>query len=81
MSADAIRDRGDRLQRRSSLLDPNHPDGPALVMLDGGSKPNRMAMPQSSYRSETPTRRPAGWTSASSEHPLDTTFAGFRLTG
>ncbi len=32
------------------MLDRTHPDGPALVMLDGDSKPNRTAMPASVYR-------------------------------
>ena len=41
---------GDQLHRLFCLLDRNHPDGPALVLLDGDSKPNRTAMPESVYR-------------------------------
>jgi hypothetical protein len=41
---------GDQLHRLFCLLDRNHPGGPALVMLDGDSKPNRTAMPKSVYR-------------------------------
>lgn len=41
---------GDQLHRMFCLLDRNHPDGPALVMLDGDSKPNRTAMPEAVYR-------------------------------
>ncbi len=40
----------DQLHRLFCLLDRNHPDGPALVMLDGDSKPHRTAMPESVYR-------------------------------
>ena len=38
---------GDQLHRLFCLLDRNHPDGPALVMLDGESRPNRTAIPES----------------------------------
>ncbi len=41
---------GGQLHRLFCLLDRNHPDGAALVMLDGDSKPNRTAMPESVYR-------------------------------
>ncbi len=41
---------GGQLHRLCFVLDRNHPDGPALVMLDGDSKPNRSAMPESVYR-------------------------------
>jgi hypothetical protein len=41
---------GDQLHRLFCLLDRNHPNGPALVMLDGDSKPTRTAMPESVYR-------------------------------
>jgi hypothetical protein len=41
---------GGQLHRLFCLLDRNHPDEPALVMLDGNSKPNRTAMPESVYR-------------------------------
>lgn len=41
---------GDQLHRLFCLLDRNHPDGPALIMLDDDSKPHRTAMPASVYR-------------------------------
>ncbi len=41
---------GGQLHRLFCLLDRTHPDGPALVMLDGDSKSNRTAMPASVYR-------------------------------
>lgn len=41
---------GAQLHRLFCLLDRNHPHGPALVMLDGDSKPNRTAMPEAVYR-------------------------------
>ena len=41
---------GDQLHRLFCLLDRNHPEGPALVMVDGDSKPNRTAMPEAVYR-------------------------------
>ena len=44
------RRQGEQLHRLFCLLDRNHPDGPALVTLDGHSKPNRTAMPESVSR-------------------------------
>ena len=41
---------GGQLHRLFCVLDRNHPDGPALVMLDGDSKPNRTALPASVCR-------------------------------
>jgi len=41
---------GGQLHRLLCLLDRNHPDGPAPVVLDGDSKPNRTAMPESVYQ-------------------------------
>jgi Txe/YoeB family toxin of Txe-Axe toxin-antitoxin module len=41
--------RGDTLHRLFCVLDRNHPAGPALVMLDGDSKPNRRKMPGAVY--------------------------------
>jgi hypothetical protein len=41
---------GATLHRLFCILDRGHPDGPALVMLDGESKPNRTAMPDAVYR-------------------------------
>lgn len=42
--------RGSTLHRLFCVLDRNHPAGPALVMLDGDSKPNRTKMPEAVYR-------------------------------
>jgi hypothetical protein len=49
---------GDQLHWLFCLLDRNHPDGPALVMLDGDSKPNRTAMPESVYHRSASTGTP-----------------------
>ncbi len=66
---------GGQLHRMFCLLDRIHPDGPALVMLDGDSKPDRKPCPSPStggYASTaTRTTPAAAWTSASGEHLLD----------
>jgi hypothetical protein len=41
---------GPTLHRLFCVLDRVHPDGPALVLLDGDSKPDRRTMPKAVYR-------------------------------